>query len=97
MDVLSMGGCVVLDGTPRTEWPTPLRRGEEFLSLDVLNDTGKTSVPSAQYLDIPEKIVNWLANEKDIRRLSKNSADYFDREVAPASLARVICERVIEA
>lgn len=77
---LAIGTGIVLDQLPRASWPTPLREGVNFLSLDA-ETTGSPLAAPEQYEAIPERIETWLSDRATIRQMMTANARYFDQHV----------------
>ena len=88
IDILSMGGVPVMDYKPRTAWPEPLVENQHYLNLDFpLNSEGPSSM-------VTSRIDSWLQDPTLISSISSNTAEYFDRYLAPRPLGHSIIDTV---
>jgi hypothetical protein len=88
IDILAMGGVPVMDYKPMTLWPEPLVEGKHYLNLNLL--PGREH----QAVEIEGKIDSWLQDNSLLSFVSRNTADYFDRYLAPGMLGRSIIQAV---
>jgi hypothetical protein len=94
-DMLALGACPVLDQPPLTVWPEPLREGVHFLQLGALATPGACIADERAYSDIPARLEQVLADDRLVREIRANAADYFDRHLAPEAVGRCFLEIVL--
>jgi hypothetical protein len=87
IDILSMGGVPVMDYKPMTLWPEPLIEGKHYLNLNLSPDKEEVG-------DISDKMDSWLQSDSLVSSISHNTADYFDRYLAPEMLGRSMIQTV---
>jgi hypothetical protein len=91
IDILAMGGVPVMDDKPPSLWPEPLAEGSHYLNLGL--SAGREITPRT----VADKIDSWLQSASLIPSISRNTADYFDRFLAPdklgASILRTVQDR----
>lgn len=82
IDILAMGGVPVMDYEPMTHWPVPLVEGKHYLNLNLVPGREEESGEVASRID------SWLQNDSLLSSISRNTADYFDRYLAPETLGK---------
>jgi len=93
-ELLCMGACPVLDQTPHTVWPEPIRDGANYLTLDAGPSAGRWVASDKQYDAIPERIEKMLKDVEIIERIARTNRLYFDQYLDPEAVGCEICRRV---
>lgn len=94
IDMLAMGACPVLDRSPYTIWPQPLKENTNFFSLNIDVGPWQPIAPDEQYAKIPVELEKLLSDGKNIDRISNNNTQYFDHYVDPQKLGKYIIQTV---
>ena len=87
---LALGSAIVLDRTPLTRWPEPLRGGVNYVALGTETGSDQPLGTAAQYAAIPDQIDAWLAEPDLSARIGESNATYYDRFVDPESVGEQI-------
>jgi hypothetical protein len=90
IDIFAMGGCPVIDYGPQTRWPIPLVEDEHYLNLHMRTGGGERGTVS-------DDVLRWLSDPDQPERISRNTADYFDRHLQPVVLGQHIVAQVTAA
>jgi hypothetical protein len=95
IDLLALGACPVLDQPVLTVWPEPMREGVHFLHLGAVATPGACMANERAYSDIPARLEQFLTDDRLVREIRANAADYFDRHLAPEAVGRCFFETVL--
>jgi hypothetical protein len=87
---LAVGSAIVLDRTPLTRWPEPLRVGVNYVALGIETGCDRPLGTPAQYAAIPDQIDAWLAEPDLSARIGQSNATYYDRFVDPERVGEQI-------
>ena len=90
IDLLCMGACLVTDGEFEPQWPEPLIEGTHYLSGGIKRPFDTSAANSEEYEKLADKVLQITRDEDSIRRLQRNSADYFDNHAAPQRVGEYI-------
>lgn len=88
IDILALGGVPLLDYKPMTLWPEPLIEGRHYLNLNL------SPGHEEEAGNLADKVDSWLQSDSLVPSISRNTADYFDRYLAPETLGKSICQTV---
>jgi hypothetical protein len=91
---LAIGSCIVLDRSPLSQWPEPLREGENYLSLGTHVRPDVLVSLASKYAEFPAKIESWLADEPLLDEIRTQNAEYFDSFVDPKQVGAYIVTTV---
>lgn len=94
-DLLALGACPVLDQAPRTVWPTPLEEGRHYVSLGVETSLAQPLAPQQSYDAVPTLLDAILSKGREIDGVRRETAHYFDENLAPRQVGRQICDMVL--
>jgi glycosyltransferase involved in cell wall biosynthesis len=89
-ETLAMGGCPVLDYAATTRWHMPLEEDVHYLNLGV--PYRPSMAPQADPAEVAERVEKWLADKNLIDDIQRNTAQYFDDNLAPEKLGSYMVE-----
>jgi hypothetical protein len=95
MDLLAMGGCPILDQSPRTFWPQPLIENAHFINLNTAPQESHFVAMDDQYSAIPSYIDAALMKSGSAALIAETTAHYFDRYLDPVQIAAYMVDMIL--
>lgn len=96
IDLLCMGACMVTDMDFEPQWPAPLVPGKEYISAGISRPADTSAAPPEEYEKLQQTMAKLLADKTRIAEIKMSSADYFDRQAAPAKVGHYIHQKIQE-
>lgn len=94
-DLLALGGCPVLDQSPKTVWPVPLVEGKHYWALNLRTSPEQPMALDASYKCIPDLLDALLSDKHRLEQMRGATAEYFDQHLRPERVGQYICETVM--
>jgi hypothetical protein len=91
---LAIGSCIVMDRSPLSVWPEPLREGINYLSLETGVGPDEPVASAETYDEVPTKVESWLADEPLLAEIRAQNAKYFDLYADPKQVGAYVLARV---
>lgn len=93
---LAMGPCVLVDSDPFPQWPVPLERDRNYLSLGIARPVDTSPGPLEQYERIPDIVSAILCDTELQEEVRRNNARYFDKHASPIAVGEYIVRTLME-
>jgi hypothetical protein len=97
IDLLAMGACPMLDHDPFPQWPTPLQKSINYLSVEIARPSDSSSGPVEDYEKVPNIVEAMLRNNELLDYVRHNNRYYFERYAAPRAVGEYIVHALIES
>ena len=94
MDLLAMGACIMVDGSPQPQWPEPLRDGINFADAGCTLSSDYRLPDDIDYLKLADRVSALIGNEEKVRALAANNARYFDKHADMPAISAYILSQV---
>jgi len=94
LDLLCMGSFLIMETQPRPVWPTPLKEGENFVSLGLDRNDDQDLAADSDYEAIPDRLARMLEHPDLETKLHRSNIEYFENHASPMAVAEYMLNTI---